>query len=87
MRLSCGFSPLQPFPPPLITRLVDGFSKTGISFVPYEQSYEHGFEDMRRRVPDITKVGEYIGWSPQRTLEETLKEITHWYISEGVVAA
>ncbi len=58
-----------------------------ILFVPYEQAYEHGFEDMRRRVPDITKVGEYIGWSPQRTLEETLKEIIHWYISEGVVAA
>ena len=39
-----------------------------IALVPYEEAYEAGFEDMRRRVPDTDKIGELLGWRPTRTL-------------------
>src|SRR6266851_4472114 len=40
-------------------------SKSEIAFVPYDEAYEEGFEDMPRRVPDISKVGELIGFRPE----------------------
>lgn len=46
-----------------------------IQFIPYEEAYEPGFEDMRRRVPDISKIRDTIGWTPQRTLDEILQDI------------
>ena len=50
-------------------------SATRIVFVPYDQAYEAGFEDMRRRVPDISKIRQYIGWEPKVPLEETLRRM------------
>ena len=50
-------------------------SKSGIVHVPYEQAYAPGFEDMARRVPDITRVRELLGWQPRRTLDETLQSV------------
>jgi UDP-glucose 4-epimerase len=47
----------------------------GIVFVPYEDAYETGFEDMHRRVPSIAKIGAYIGWQPVCALEETLQDV------------
>lgn len=44
-------------------------------FVPYEEAYESGFEDMRRRVPDISKARVAIGWTPKIALDETLRNI------------
>ena len=49
-------------------------SRSAIELVPYEEAYETGFEDMRRRVPDITKVGALLGWAPVRTLDQILDE-------------
>jgi UDP-glucose 4-epimerase len=46
-----------------------------LRFVPYEEAYAAGFEDMRRRVPDISKVNGLIGWSPRRSLDDTLLAI------------
>jgi len=46
-----------------------------IVFVPYAQAYEAGFEDMRRRLPDIGKIKALIGWAPQVSLEETLRRV------------
>ncbi len=43
--------------------------------VPYEEAYEEGFEDMRRRIPDISKVGALIDWQPTRTLDEILDDV------------
>ena len=43
--------------------------------VPYEEAYEEGFEDMYRRVPDISKIERAIGWRPTRTLDEILGDI------------
>ena len=44
-------------------------------FIPYEKAYAKGFEDMRRRVPDISKIGRVTGWQPQRDLREILKDV------------
>ena len=45
-----------------------------IELVPYEQAYASGFEDMRRRVPDTTKMRSLTGWSPSRALDDILAE-------------
>ena len=50
-------------------------SRSTIEFVPYEKAYEEGFEDMPRRVPDLTKIGEYIGYRPTVGLDEILKRV------------
>lgn len=46
-----------------------------IVYVPYEQAYAAGFEDMRKRLPDISKIQTYTGWTPQRSLEATLLDV------------
>ena len=43
--------------------------------VPYEEAYERGFEDMRRRVPDTGKLRALTGWQPTRTLDSILSEL------------
>ena len=51
-------------------------STSEIVYVPYEQAYGGGFEDMRRRVPDVTKLRETIGYAPDTSLDEALRRIT-----------
>ena len=46
-----------------------------IEYIPYDQAYEAGFEDMRRRVPDISKIKAMTGWEPAITLDETLRRV------------
>jgi UDP-glucose 4-epimerase len=46
-----------------------------IQLVPYEQAYVEGFEDMYRRVPDISRIREYTGWEPKLSLREILLEV------------
>jgi len=48
-------------------------STSEIEFVPYENIYGSSFEDMRRRVPDLTKIGRTIGYRPQVTLDQLLE--------------
>jgi UDP-glucose 4-epimerase len=43
--------------------------------VPYQDAYEEGFEDMRRRVPDTTKIRSLLGWQPTRRLPEILRDV------------
>jgi UDP-glucose 4-epimerase len=43
--------------------------------VPYAEAYEEGFEDMPRRVPDLTKIGDLIGYRPTRSLEQILEDV------------
>jgi UDP-glucose 4-epimerase len=50
-------------------------SASPIRCVPYEQVYERGFEDMRRRVPDVSKLRATIGFAPAIPLERTLERI------------
>jgi UDP-glucose 4-epimerase len=54
-----------------------------IVFVPYVEAYETGFEDMRRRVPDISKVKKAVGWEPRIGLEETLRRIVKSHSPSG----
>ncbi len=46
-----------------------------ITFIPYDQAYGAGFEDMQRRIPDIKRIKATIGWEPQISLEEVLRRI------------
>jgi len=50
-------------------------SQSEIQLIPYEEAFEHNFEDMARRVPDVTKIGDFLGWSAQRTLDEILADV------------
>jgi UDP-glucose 4-epimerase len=50
-------------------------SQSKVIYVPYEEAYAPGFEDMRRRVPDLEKVHQLIGYEPRFTLEATLKRV------------
>jgi UDP-glucose 4-epimerase len=54
-------------------------SRSEIVFIPYDQAYEVGFEDMRRRVPDVRKIREAIGWQPTTPLETTIDQIIAYY--------
>jgi UDP-glucose 4-epimerase len=46
-----------------------------IHFIPYDQAYEAGFEDMPRRVPDITKIRELVGYEPKVQLDEIIRSV------------
>ena len=50
-------------------------SRSTIQLIPYDVAYEAGFEDMRRRVPSIDKIGAAIGWRPSIPLDQTLDEV------------
>ena len=50
-------------------------SRSRIVHVPYDQAYETGFEDMERRVPDLTKVRRWIGYAPQHQLGDILGRV------------
>lgn len=53
-------------------------STSEIVLVPYERAYEPGFEDMSRRVPDVGKIGQLIGWTPTISLERILDDVIGW---------
>jgi UDP-glucose 4-epimerase len=57
-------------------------SKSEIVRVPYDEAYEEGFEDMPRRVPDISKVGALTGFRPTVKLEEILQSVIAYYSSQ-----
>ena len=50
-------------------------SDSPIVRVPYEEAYVEGFEDMRRRAPDISLAGELIGFEPTHSLDDILKSV------------
>ena len=50
-------------------------STSPIHYIPYDQAYEAGFEDMPRRVPDISKLGTLIGYAPKVQLDEIIKRV------------
>jgi UDP-glucose 4-epimerase len=50
-------------------------STSSIEMVDYEKAYPAGFEDMERRVPDISKIERVLGWKPQIGLEQIIKDI------------
>jgi UDP-glucose 4-epimerase len=54
-------------------------SASEIRAVPYDQAYDGGFEDMRRRVPDTHKIQKATGWAPKIPLSQTLDEIIAYF--------
>jgi UDP-glucose 4-epimerase len=50
-------------------------SSSRVTHVPYEEAYEEGFEDMERRVPDISRITALTGWQPARSLERILDDV------------
>jgi UDP-glucose 4-epimerase len=50
-------------------------SKSVITFTPYSEAYPAGFEDIQRRVPDISKIKQAIGWSPTKDLTQIISDI------------
>jgi UDP-glucose 4-epimerase len=50
-------------------------STSELRLIPYEQAYGEGFEDMERRVPDITRIRRLTGWSPTRSLDDILTDV------------
>ena len=55
-------------------------SDSEIVFVPYDQAYEEGFEDMPRRIPDITKVSKLVGFRPEMGLDGILESVVDYQI-------
>ena len=43
-----------------------------IEYISYDEAFSEGFEDMKRRAPDISKIYEFIGWKPKVALDEIL---------------
>jgi len=54
-------------------------SKSKIEFIPYEKAYEQGFEDMRHRKPDISKINKCIRFSPKIKIDELLKKTIKYF--------
>ena len=59
----------------LVISLLD--SQSTISFLPYEQAYAVGFEDMERRVPDTSRLRKITGWEPTKSIEEIIVDLSH----------
>jgi UDP-glucose 4-epimerase len=49
-----------------------------IEFIPYDRAYSFGFEDMQRRVPDITKIQSTIDWQPTKDLNHIIEDIMNF---------
>jgi len=56
-------------------------SKSEISKLPYSEAYPEGFEDMQRRVPDISKIKNVLGWSPEIGLVQIIRDIADFHRS------
>jgi UDP-glucose 4-epimerase len=60
----------------LAERVITGAgSASEVRLIPYDIAYESGFEDMRRRVPDTTKIRELTGWTPTHRLADIIDEM------------
>lgn len=53
-------------------------SRSGKRFIPYDRAYATGFEDLRKRVPDLTRVRDAIGFRRSFALEQTIRDIAAW---------
>ena len=53
-------------------------SNSPIHFIPYEQAYAPGFEDMQRRAPDTTRINRLTGWQPRLHLDDILQRVADW---------
>ena len=54
-------------------------SSSSIRYIPYDQAYEPGFEDMMRRVPSVDKLESLTGFRPRTSLTEIIDRVTHYF--------
>jgi UDP-glucose 4-epimerase len=57
-------------------------SPSDIVFVPFEQAYGAGFEDMQYRMPDIGRIQQLLGWTPEYSLDQIVLDIANWLQAE-----
>src|SRR5215468_1503125 len=57
-------------------------STSAIKLVPYDEAYESGFEDMPRRVPDLSKIQSMIGYRPRFSLDDILVHVIEYFRSQ-----
>jgi UDP-glucose 4-epimerase len=50
-------------------------SQSSIEFISYEKAYAPGFEDMQRRVPDISKIKQDLNWAPKKNLSQIIADV------------
>ena len=50
-------------------------SQSSIEYIPYEKAYAPGFEDMQRRVPDISKIKQNLDWAPKKNLSQIIADV------------
>ncbi|NQT50002.1 GDP-mannose 4,6-dehydratase [Candidatus Kuenenbacteria bacterium] len=53
-------------------------SRSKIVYIPYEKAYGAGFEDMRKRMPDITKIHNLINYSPTQSIEQIIQSVANY---------
>ena len=53
----------------------DTNSQSSIEFISYEKAYAPGFEDMQRRVPDISKIKQELNWAPKKNLSQIITDV------------
>lgn len=53
-------------------------SQSEIKLIPYDKAYEEGFEDMPRRIPDISKIQKTIGYKPTKNLEQIIRSVVEY---------
>jgi UDP-glucose 4-epimerase len=58
-------------------------SRSPIELVPYDRAYEEGFEDMQRRVPDLSKLRGLTGYEPKVHLDEILDRVVAYFTSDA----
>jgi UDP-glucose 4-epimerase len=54
-------------------------SASEIKYIPYEEAYGEGFEDMRRRVPSLEKAKRLVGYEPTRTLDQIINDVAEQF--------
>ena len=62
-------------------------SRSEIRYIPYDEAYGDGFEDMRRRVPGLEKAKELIGYQPTRSLTDIINDVAAEYKNTTAAAA
>jgi len=65
-------------------REMTGF-RSEIAIIPYDKAYGEGFDDMQRRVPDLTRVKRLINYEPKYNLKEILKDIMNFETSRAII--
>ncbi len=54
-------------------------SNSEIKYISYDEAYEEGFEDMQRRVPDLSKINKLIGYKPEYSLDDIINDVVSYF--------